>query len=515
MSNLVPTNSKASIGVTKCALVFVPGVMGSRFTTETGWTWDPDSLSVTKEWFCRAAVMRKKLGLQCAGPGTLIKTPAGKSPVFGYTKLDDDQIRRCFPTLRMASYGPFITALDDDCKKKTFGPNVQLTVYAYGYDWRKPVEQLGKELASDIAGGADNTGIYPLNPLVDPDDGEGFSKVLFITHSMGGLVVRAALKRSPKLQAMTAGVLHGVQPATGATVFYRRCITGCVKGWDGDGVFIHLLGSDGPSFATVCSDLPGPINLFPSARLADDLRKANGNVGLMSWRKFDAAPDVLETLKPPQTPTLYEMAKRNEKQRPPGCLRSDITESARDDLRQNLEDTEVLHRSLSVNGDSAGEPWLLKDKTWAFYGRGLRTDCSMHFDLPPVAPRKRRNIFLQVEYHATDASGNEATFSQKQLDWAGYCAEPDFSQEAWRGNSGNRIGLSAFGDSTVPDASGSALFGGSDEYKSSAATDFEVNRQFYFQNLEHEPAYRQPPVQQLVRDWLKFIVNSRLRKTSK
>jgi pimeloyl-ACP methyl ester carboxylesterase len=49
------------------------------------------------------------------------------------------------------------------------------------------------------------------------------SKVILITHSMGGLVARACAKRIPE---KIAGVIHGVMPALGAPVAYRRIACG-------------------------------------------------------------------------------------------------------------------------------------------------------------------------------------------------------------------------------------------------------------------------------------------------
>lgn len=48
-------------------------------------------------------------------------------------------------------------------------------------------------------------------------------KVILVTHSMGGLVARACAKRIPD---KIAGVIHGVMPALGAPVAYRRIACG-------------------------------------------------------------------------------------------------------------------------------------------------------------------------------------------------------------------------------------------------------------------------------------------------
>ena len=48
-------------------------------------------------------------------------------------------------------------------------------------------------------------------------------KVILVTHSMGGLVARACARRIPQ---QIAGVIHGVMPALGAPVAYRRIACG-------------------------------------------------------------------------------------------------------------------------------------------------------------------------------------------------------------------------------------------------------------------------------------------------
>jgi pimeloyl-ACP methyl ester carboxylesterase len=49
------------------------------------------------------------------------------------------------------------------------------------------------------------------------------TKVILVTHSMGGLVARACAKRIPD---KIAGVIHGVMPALGAPAAYRRMACG-------------------------------------------------------------------------------------------------------------------------------------------------------------------------------------------------------------------------------------------------------------------------------------------------
>ena len=92
----------------------------------------------------------------------------------------------------------------------------------------------------------------------------GADRVAIVTHSMGGLVARAACLVNPALAERIAVVVHVCQPSAGAVVLYRRLFTGLVRGLDGGGgiadrVFRLLLGSDQATFLANMSGLPGPM----------------------------------------------------------------------------------------------------------------------------------------------------------------------------------------------------------------------------------------------------------------
>ena len=95
------------------------------------------------------------------------------------------------------------------------------------------------------------------------------SKVILVTHSMGGLVARACAKRIPD---KIAGVIHGVLPALGAPVAYRRLASGTepfslnslpLKKY-ADSKLAIVLGDSADKTTPVLATSPGALELLPN-----------------------------------------------------------------------------------------------------------------------------------------------------------------------------------------------------------------------------------------------------------
>ncbi|NNG25450.1 hypothetical protein HGB41_20910 [Massilia sp. ML15P13] len=95
------------------------------------------------------------------------------------------------------------------------------------------------------------------------------SKVILVTHSMGGLVARACAKRIPD---KIAGVIHGVMPALGAPVAYRRLACGTepfspngspLKKF-ADSRVAMILGNSADKTTPVLAISPGALELLPN-----------------------------------------------------------------------------------------------------------------------------------------------------------------------------------------------------------------------------------------------------------
>jgi pimeloyl-ACP methyl ester carboxylesterase len=94
-------------------------------------------------------------------------------------------------------------------------------------------------------------------------------QVILLTHSMGGLVARACAKRIPD---KIAGVIHGVMPALGAPLAYRRIACGTEStnpnnGW-ADNIaaekFAEIAGKTTEHTTPVMAASPGALELLPN-----------------------------------------------------------------------------------------------------------------------------------------------------------------------------------------------------------------------------------------------------------
>jgi pimeloyl-ACP methyl ester carboxylesterase len=144
-------------------------------------------------------------------------------------------------------------------KKYDWGPLrkiFEFPVYAAGYNWTDSNESSGERLVSRIGRIIDEA--KSITGLCE--------KVILITHSMGGLVSRAT-SEIHHARAKILGIVHAVQPATGAPAAYWRMKAGFEK----EG-FLDLkgretskvLGPSGPHVTPVLGNLPGGLQLLPN-----------------------------------------------------------------------------------------------------------------------------------------------------------------------------------------------------------------------------------------------------------
>jgi hypothetical protein len=143
--------------------------------------------------------------------------------------------------------------------------NYLMPVYACGYNWLDSNEAAAQLLASRIG-------------EIRKRYGDRCAQVLVVTHSMGGLVAR----RCQQLKGMAdqiAGIVHGVMPATGAAVAYRRCKIGMADEISGimGSIGSLVIGNNGREVTAVFAQAPGALQLLPSGdypagwlRLTDD-----------------------------------------------------------------------------------------------------------------------------------------------------------------------------------------------------------------------------------------------------
>jgi pimeloyl-ACP methyl ester carboxylesterase len=135
----------------------------------------------------------------------------------------------------------------------------QYPIYACGYNWLQSCGESAKRLETRI----DDILTWWRKRKHE------CNKVILVTHSMGGLVARACAKRIPD---KIAGVVHGVMPALGAPLAYRRLACGT----EGDnpkndaienyktGKFADIGGRRPEDTTPVLSVAPGALELLPN-----------------------------------------------------------------------------------------------------------------------------------------------------------------------------------------------------------------------------------------------------------
>lgn len=485
----------------KIPIIFVPGIMGSRVNIPSmSDKWDPDSKRNMLGWSMSGAAKKRRI-LNFANPGDIAVQPGDR-----FKKKHDERVSRGWGGVRWASYGQFLELMEG----WQFGSH-KTPVYAYGYDWRQPIIQLGCQFAADITGETVNIGGNSAGPsgrfgssgILGREEAD---KCVIITHSMGGLVTRTALKACASLRQKTVGVMHGVQPATGATVMYRRMITGMFEPYDGGSdieskVLRAILGRTGDDVGTLASALPGALQLLPF-NLYRDRCRAHG-IPLVSWTVFEESRQTVHST----DESVYDTYNRSHTDSPPGIVRSTLPSDVQTAVRMRIAGVRRFHEYLS--------DWKYTDRTWAFLGTTRETDSTLHFDLPPKSISTRRSggvlgIGSKTVYEATDAAGHTV-----QLD-----ADTDILRNGFNPEPANarvNAGYGPYGDSTVPQLSASALFPHSEIVlpKDACPKDyrFHTHRQFKLEGVEHEPAYREyPQVQELTAAWLAYIIASIPRK---
>lgn len=257
-------------------IVFVPGVMGTRLDIPGGSDWDPDYTPSMAGWLaCSARAARIDLSVTLTPHVTVIRElsnyTAGQdaqSVIRGDRELLEVAARfgRATPDEAIALYedrgwgglawdfyGSILRYLEKHFNHPNHGATGIHPVYAYGYDWRK----------------SNSVSAAGLVRRVDAilEEWPGATKVLIVTHSMGGLVARYACARRG-LSSRVVGVVHVVQPSNGAIAAYRRFFTGCVGEFDNDGDWSlnNILGDTWWKYLAYLSGLPGPMQLMPNHR---------------------------------------------------------------------------------------------------------------------------------------------------------------------------------------------------------------------------------------------------------
>ena len=192
-------------------VLLLPGVMGTRLRLAGGRVpaWDPDARLTMARWFAADAA-DKLTSLAVSNAATII------------ADADGDRHRRGWDQVAATFYAPMLEAIDRTFNTPSFTPRggspVRCPAWALGYDWRQSCAAHAATLEREI------------DRVLEI---ERARELILVTHSMGGLVARAALVAYPRLAGRIRGVIHTVQPAVGAVVAARRFRTGFDRRIDG------------------------------------------------------------------------------------------------------------------------------------------------------------------------------------------------------------------------------------------------------------------------------------------
>jgi pimeloyl-ACP methyl ester carboxylesterase len=132
-------------------------------------------------------------------------------------------------------------------------------VYACGYNWLESCEDSARRLKQRIE---DVIAFWQ-------NHNRTCTKVILVTHSMGGLVARACARQ---ISDKVLGVIHGVMPALGAPAAYRRIACGTERWSPSNGgvanqeaeFMADILGGKPELTMPVMATSPGPLELLPN-----------------------------------------------------------------------------------------------------------------------------------------------------------------------------------------------------------------------------------------------------------
>ncbi|MDR3410885.1 MAG: hypothetical protein P4L87_08085 [Formivibrio sp.] len=269
-------------------IVFIPGIMGTNLKNNADGkpVWQPpstdgilptlDAILQLLKYAVKSASDRQeelnadKVGLYLDGPidpgisglskdicrqrgwGALMR--ASYHPVMGQLQhhlnniMELCQLQGWWQTNKEATaadYGDILNGGALTENELIHAAHYRFEVWAGGYNWLKSNGDSGKAIQEYI------------EKTVLPFYKGTAEKVIVVTHSMGGLVSRA-LTEVVKSN-LVLGVVHGVQPASGAPATYKRIRAGF------EGPDQLILGRDAADCTAIMANAPGPLELLPFA----------------------------------------------------------------------------------------------------------------------------------------------------------------------------------------------------------------------------------------------------------
>lgn len=260
-------------------VIFVPGVMGSNLQgtgDSKGVQWLLDSEGgMGWDW----ALADKKHRKKHLTPSTMRVLDSGKIDP-GQTGIPPEELkRRGWGEVGFMSYGAFLPWLEhvlNDFQNAEGGERAALrksalqalvdespiteTEFELSYKYRFPVYACGYNWLDSNAVAAQRLGEC-IDATIQRYRKQKMKceKIIIVTHSMGGLVARHC-SQVGGFRDKIFGVVHGVMPAIGAAVVYRRFKSGT----EGPAGPAMVLGDNAAEMTAVLSTAPGPLQLLPT-----------------------------------------------------------------------------------------------------------------------------------------------------------------------------------------------------------------------------------------------------------
>jgi hypothetical protein len=232
-------------------LVFVPGIMGTRLRrngTDEGlpdMRWDPGNAGWMWWNFSGASPQFRKSML------------VGPSFRADYLEVaDGDPVGDGFEGI-MDDYRAFLLDLRNNPPWGALGKIFEFPVYAVGYNWTDSAERAAAALAARIKQIIEEA--RAVTGLCE--------KVIVITHSMGGIVSRAASELAGASSDIL-GIVHGVQPVTGSPAGYWRVKAGFEAADFAGRMASRVLGNSGETVTPILGNIPGGLQLLPNKHYA-------------------------------------------------------------------------------------------------------------------------------------------------------------------------------------------------------------------------------------------------------
>lgn len=244
----------------------------------------------------------------------------------------------------------------------------QYPVYAVGYNWLQSCADSAERLVKRIG---EITEYWSSRK-------HQCTKVILITHSMGGLVARAAAKQVPD---KIAGVIHGAMPALGAPVAFRRIVGGLETSNPKDGykedfaakIFAEIGGETTLETTPVMAASAGILQLLPThlypkpwlfLRSVSSLNKKDTYHDLVALPRGDPYAMYRDTK------SWYRMI--NPALADPAGLYKRKKEGAAVMISTAIDEAERFHKEVLTktaerNGKKISVPYY-HDNTFAFYG---------------------------------------------------------------------------------------------------------------------------------------------------